>query len=193
MTDGTVAGTKELVVSGGVGNSPEDLTAFGNKVIFAGAGIGTDLLVSNGTSSGSYALTWTGSYPRGFTVLGNKVLFEAEDASNKLGLWVTDGTSAGTSEITSSNFYFPGVFNEVSFQGVVINNEVLFSGTDSLGNIALWTTDGTEAGTKEIVYPTSVSDLTAAPPPPAPTVLALAYRTVDAVIDRYLKKPGSLA
>jgi gluconate 2-dehydrogenase alpha chain len=28
---------------------------------------------------------------------------------------------------------------------------------------------------------------------PTPTVLALAYRTVDAVIDRYLKKPGSLA
>jgi Ca2+-binding RTX toxin-like protein len=108
-------------------------------------------------------LTWTGSYPRGFTVLGNKVLFVAEDASDKLGLWVKDGTSAGTSEITSSNFYFPGVFDEVVFRG-----------TDSLGNLALWTTDGTEAGTKEIVYPTSVSDLTAVAPPPAPTDLALA-------------------
>jgi gluconate 2-dehydrogenase alpha chain len=28
---------------------------------------------------------------------------------------------------------------------------------------------------------------------PTPTVLALTYRTADAIVDRYLKKPGMLA
>ncbi len=107
----------------------------------------------------THELSWQGQALGEFVALGNKVLFEAEDTSHKLGLWVTDGTSAGTSEITSSSFYFPGVFDEVSFSGVVIDNEVVFSGTDNLGNIGLWSTNGTEAGAKEVVYPTSVSNL----------------------------------
>ncbi len=143
----------------------------GNKIIFTSA---EGLLVSDGTSSRVVCFDVGREFPAGIVALGNKVLFEAEDTSDKLGLWVTDGTSAGTIEITYSNFYFPGVFNEVGFQGAVINNEVVFSGTDSLGNVALWTTDGTEAGTKEIVYPTSVSDLIAVPPPAPPTALAVA-------------------
>jgi gluconate 2-dehydrogenase alpha chain len=28
---------------------------------------------------------------------------------------------------------------------------------------------------------------------PTPTILALTYRTADAIVDRYLKKPASLA
>jgi len=164
VTDGTVAATQELTVSGGVGNSPQNLTAFGNKVIFTAADVSTDLLVSDGTSSGSFALNLTGSSPRDFVVLGNKVLFEAEDTSNKLGLWVTDGTSAGTSEIPVPDAYFDGVFAGIaSFTAAVIGNDVVFSGENSLEEPGLWVTDGTASGNTEIVSPLSVSDLTAVP------------------------------
>src|SRR5215472_2711985 len=38
--------------------------------------------------------------PTDFTVFKGKVFFDAVDAAGKYGLWVTDGTAAGTHELT---------------------------------------------------------------------------------------------
>ena len=168
VTDGTAAGTTELKAVGGT------LTAFGNKVLDAGGPEIADLFVSDGTASGTQALKWTGEVAERFVALGNKVLFEAEDTADHLGLWVTDGTSAGTFEITEPNEYIFGFFNEVNFDGAVVGNEVVFSATDKLGETGLWVTDGTVAGTKEIRAPLSVADLVSIPPPPSPSGLKLA-------------------
>lgn len=109
VTDGTAAGTRELSAVGGT------LTAFGDEVLDSGGPEQVDLFVSDGTPAGTTQLTWTGSSAERFVALGNKVLFEASDASHKLGLWVTDGTSAGTVEISVPNAYFNGIFSGVNF------------------------------------------------------------------------------
>jgi ELWxxDGT repeat protein len=83
------------------------------------------------------------------------VLFNGLNAANQHGLWVTDGTAAGTHELTGISGassgglfnWFPGGYNPdfTSFNG-----EVLFQGKDTSGNLGLWVTDGTAAGTHEL-------------------------------------------
>jgi ELWxxDGT repeat protein len=75
------------------------------------------------------------------------------------GLWVTDGTAAGTTELQIAGagaFFNPGGFT-------AFGNEVLFSATDEQGETSLWVTDGTSAGTREI--PVSGADPRNGPQP----------------------------
>ncbi len=75
-------------------------------------------------------------------------LFEGIDAAGNQGLWVTDGTTAGTHEIQVSGAYSTGVHPQ---DLTAFKNEVLFAGYDAAGIIqGLWVTDGTAAGTHEI-------------------------------------------
>jgi ELWxxDGT repeat protein len=63
-------------------------------------------------------------------------------------LWVTNGTAAGTYELTNiSGANSGGLY---PFYFTVFNNEVLFRGADAAGNYGLWVTDGTAAGTYEL-------------------------------------------
>jgi hypothetical protein len=81
------------------------------------------------------------------------VLFAGLDANNLNGLWVTDGTGAGTTELdvsgaaTSGQGFFAGL-SPVGL--TVFGNEVLFGGVDASGNSGLWVTDGTGPGTTEL-------------------------------------------
>jgi ELWxxDGT repeat protein len=93
---------------------------------------------------GAYA---TGVHPYEFTVFNGKVLFGGVDAAGNTGLWVTDGTTAGTHEITVNGAYFSGLFLS---DLTVFNGEVLFNGLNAVGKQGLWVTDGTTAGTHEI-------------------------------------------
>ena len=76
-------------------------------------------------------------------------LFQGRDTVGQPGLWVTDGTAAGTFELTgisgaNTNFGInPG---ELTF----FNGEVLFDGRDTAGQLGLWVTNGTAAGTFEL-------------------------------------------
>ena len=86
-----------------------------------------------------------GSNPEGFVALGKKVLFEAQSTPNSSGdLWVTDGTSAGTHELSLSRSYGD------LLQAVRAGNEVYFRGEtpDRVGQ--LWKTNGTQAGTRVV-------------------------------------------
>ncbi len=113
-TDGTASGTKELTVTGasnlGLIASKPDFTVLGAKLLITGydssdhynlwvtdlaSGITTELSVSGANTAGLLAAVGPD-----FTVLGNEALFAGSDTSGHIGLWVTDGTAAGISELT---------------------------------------------------------------------------------------------
>ena len=81
------------------------------------------------------------------TVFGNEVLFDGFDASVDDNLWVTNGTGAGTSELTVAGAYSGGLFPPYF---TVFGNEVLFDGVDASDHNNLWVTNGTGAGTSEL-------------------------------------------
>jgi hypothetical protein len=168
VTDGTSAGTSELgitgVASAGIlafGNP--DLTFFGGEVLFAGEDSAghVNLWVTDGTLAGTVELVPAGAYFYGlfdnnssssyFTLLGSKALFEGVDASGHNNLWVTDGTSAGTSELVVAGAYISGLIHQyASPDFTVLGSKLLFIGQDTSGHLNLWVTDGTAAGTSEV-------------------------------------------
>ncbi|MDD1610369.1 MAG: DUF4347 domain-containing protein, partial [Methylococcaceae bacterium] len=128
-------------------------------VFTATTATGTELWVTDGTAAGTGLLKdiYTGigngfppypnsSLPVGITSLGNgKAVFAAYNGINGYGLWVTDGTVAGTnlvknivSGIISSNPWF---FTSLG------NGKVVFTAYDTTNGAELWITDGTAAGT----------------------------------------------
>jgi ELWxxDGT repeat protein len=155
-TDGTVAGTTELVQGGAAGGiSPIFLTPYKGKVLFNGVDPANNrnLWVTDGTAAGTSELTGIANAaaqldPFDITVFNGLALFEGVDTANKQGLWETNGTAAGTQEL--------GVVGVSPTLGLepsdmtVFNGTVLFNGLDAAGNHGLWVTDGTGAGTHEI-------------------------------------------
>jgi ELWxxDGT repeat protein len=177
VTGGTAAGTHELAgISGAnpAGLDPRYMAVFGNEVLFRGAaGVAGDyvpgLWITNGTAAGTFEIGGVANIgindvsPGGllpsdpdFTVLNGVALFSGRDAANNQGLWVTNGTAAGTFELAP----IPGAFavgspgSDVLGSGpnmAVLGNVVLFKGTDLQDTPgSLWLTDGTAAGTFEI-------------------------------------------
>lgn len=91
---------------------------------------------------------------------GTRAVFQGLDDSNKEGVWVTDGSAAGISELVSGSGFQPHDLT-------VFGNQVLFvaDGQASPGLQHLWITDGTVGGTSELNVPGSdrnfdVSDIT---------------------------------
>ncbi|MGC2524503.1 MAG: VCBS repeat-containing protein [Stellaceae bacterium] len=167
VTNGTSAGTSELTVSGaypsGMLNSVDDpdFTVFGTRAVFAGQDTGghPNLWVTNGTSTGTVELL-QGTAPAGlfggvfnpdFTVLGSKVLFDALDASDDFNLWVTDGTKAGTNQLTIGAYAGGGLLaNNLFADFTVLGGKSLFEGRDASGHYGLWVTNGASTGTSEL-------------------------------------------
>jgi ELWxxDGT repeat protein len=162
VTNGTVAGTGPL--TGVIGAAPDglqpaDLTVFNGEVIFQGIDTaGTaGLWVTNGTAAGTYELTGIsgiytsaeGLLPTDLTVFNGEVLFAGVDSAGKVGLWVTNGTAAGTFEVTGISGAYAS-FGVQPADLTVFNGEVLFDGTDAANTRGLWVTNGTAAGTFEL-------------------------------------------
>ena len=82
-------------------------------------------------------------------MLPNVVLFQGVDSSGHDGLWETDGTAAGTFEVTGIAATFSTGLYPVNLTPLNAN-EVLFNGVDKGGLSGLWETDGTAAGTHEL-------------------------------------------
>ena len=99
--------------------------------------------------------TQAASIPQFLTVFGSKVLFEGSDKNHNSNLWITDGTAAGTSEISVTGQHTQSF---VPQDFAVLGSKVLFNGQDNK-NISsdydLWVTNGTAAGTSEISVPCS--------------------------------------
>jgi hypothetical protein len=139
-----------------------------SRIVFAGrdASGNTTLGVTTRTSAGTSVLAVAGAnadglfdsnhfqsdFPPGFTVLGNLALFEGYDANGTDSLWVTDGTSAGTGELSVAGSDAGGLFvNVIAPHLTVFAGQALFVGEDANGTISLWSTDGT--GEVEVMRP----------------------------------------
>jgi hypothetical protein len=169
MTNGTGAGTTEInpngAASGGLFNSINDpgFTVLNGAVLFEGLdAAGADgLWVTTGTALGTTELgglrdagiSHAGPFGIGgsdMTVLNGEVLWTGVDSGELNGLWESNGTTAGTHELTGisgANAAFPGLD---PMNLTALNGEVLFDGYDTSVDFGLWTTDGTAAGTHEL-------------------------------------------
>lgn len=111
VTDGTSGGTSQLkmlntqVTQGqAYGFAAIGTKALFNAVAATGPTSGTHTLwITNGTTAGTYDIGVNLSDPKGFSVVGNKVFFQAADSVHGTELWVSDGTFSGTSLVKDIN------------------------------------------------------------------------------------------
>ena len=146
-----------------------DLTVFNNQVLFAGRYTLTHgnqgpytIWTTDGTANGTVPLIIAGanakglffdaardpkfSLPPGFTVFGDEVLFRGVDTAGAAGLWMTDGTATGTTEITAG-----AASTGINPTDITIYSGVaLFNGVNAASDHGLWKTDGTSGGTQEL-------------------------------------------
>ncbi len=86
-----------------------------------------------------------GSYPQYFGYYDNKSFFCANDDTNGDELWITDGSTKGTSLFKD---IYPGSSGSGPGHLIVFNNKLFFSAQDNDTNgEELWVSDGTVAGT----------------------------------------------
>ena len=136
---------------------PDHLTVAGDRVFFsADDGVrGAELWVTDGTGDGTQIVKDINpagsSSPMRFTRLGDRIVFAADDGQNGNEIWVSDGTSAGTQLLKDVN---AGAANSSPLELVAVGGSVYFTAiadadeTTKAVRTQLWTTDGTEAGTK---------------------------------------------
>lgn len=156
ITDGTSAGTRLVkdVNWTRVGGADQPSVVLPNgKMVFAAAPQGNsldfELWVSDGTSPGTHLLkeirpgtTYDdASTPAGFKLFGDKALFSATNADKVRQLWITDGTSGGTT-LLSAAATVPNSFTRLG------DGRAVFAATDPTHGNELWITDGTTKGTK---------------------------------------------
>jgi len=163
--DGTINGIRRLYdFSGGPGSGgPLDQVALGastGRLLFS-ARIGptrAPLFISDGTAAGTFPISGGPHFATGFTPLGGAVLFSAGPqqlvfpggATNRNGLWRSDGTTAGTTKIADLfRFDFPQR----------LGARLLFACLDSIYGDELWASDGTAQGTRLVkdINPFAVS------------------------------------
>ncbi len=170
VSDGTAAGTNPLAVAGAnsSGLTPDDIVSYGGRLYFSGldatgvsrlwvsdgTAIGTSVLPVFGIDSTNLSLDGPGLNPMNITVANGKLLFAGTDITGRTGLWVSDGTSGGTSELavtgTAATGINPTTSNLVAFKGLTY-----FAGADASGSVGLWSTDGTAQGTTELAIANS--------------------------------------
>ena len=159
-TDGTAAGT--VMVSDI--NAGSNSTAFGEFVLITSGSYsyfiaddgthGYELWRTDGTAAGTILLkdinagSGASFYPantfNNYLVFNNKLYFTPTTQTNNYGLWVTDGTTAGTTQINSSLNNISSSFNN---SAVILNSKFYFSTGYSTG-VGIWQSDGTVAGTQ---------------------------------------------
>lgn len=109
-TDGTPAGTHQVIDFPDQVQQISDLFAFGGRVYFGASlkGAAEQLWTSDASASGTYPLLSAGPtqpvYPTEFTAVGGSLFFqviEADGPNAGPSIWRTDGTPAGTSMAVS--------------------------------------------------------------------------------------------
>jgi len=82
-----------------------------------------------------------------FTALGDKTVFRASGPTG-VQLWVTDGTSAGTIQLTSESVFRNDQLGANPNYLTAYKGKVYFNADSATDGFELWETDGTVAGTK---------------------------------------------
>ncbi|MDE2198432.1 MAG: Hint domain-containing protein [Rhodospirillales bacterium] len=198
-SDGTSAGTT-MLASGSAAAliDPGNLTIFGNKALLTSSLLTIHMLwVTDGTPSGTVPLSVANTNsstfnPGDLTPLGGHVLFAATDAGGLGGLWSSDGTSAGTTELAvagASATIGVSAWYITPFAG---GTKAVFEGVDAGNQYSLWVTDGTAAGTQELVVPGLAMALTSAQFPgylvPGPNFYAMGNQVYFSVPDPFTSR-----
>lgn len=105
---------------------------------------GTSRVTDLAPGQGSFELAAMASLPSGLLISGRA-------SSSLSGFWMSDGTAAGTRHISTQWTYTPYALSSESWYALpVVNGRAFFSAPAAAGSDrgALWTTDGTEAGTR---------------------------------------------
>lgn len=148
-SDGTEDGTFMVkdIVAGIDSGSPTALTAVNNLLFFVSDG---ELWVSDGTGAGTQLLDFAPSvqsFPAELTAFNNLLYFQADNGTDGVELWCSDGTVSGTVQVADINP--AGSSNPTELTAV--NNQLFFQADGGNGSgIELWLSDGTAAGTVQV-------------------------------------------
>ncbi|MGN6820351.1 MAG: ELWxxDGT repeat protein, partial [Sphingomonas sp.] len=161
VSDGTSAGTMLLQDVNATGNHGQylnlnsGLATAGSLTFFAGEdGIhGNELWVSDATTGGSHMVAdmvvgGSSSNPQNFFAAGGKIFFTADDGVNGRQLYTSDGTTV--TKLTSNDLDTP--YNDGG-RFFTLGGKFYYLGYDSSANgggYALFSSDGTVAGTQRI-------------------------------------------
>jgi ELWxxDGT repeat protein len=166
-SDGTSEGTW-LLADAAPGTASAALTSLaseGSRVVFAtwdGAFFST-LWTSDGTPEGTRATGSVASPVARLTAIGSKFLFVGGRnfyVSEGDGVWVTDGTTGGTEQVSDILVW------SSSREQVASRGRIFFRGLDLVHGKEVWTSDGTRAGTY------LVADVVPGPPHFEPSLFA---------------------
>ena len=148
-TDGSADGTVQVADINPAGSSSAgSFTRLGDAVLFSAFNAtGDELWRTDGTSAGTFQLRDIepgpgSSSPRTLHVVGDRILFRANDGVTGSELWGSDGTAGGTQQVRDINdgpmssiggFFFPDTLDGISY----------FRATEPSTGSELWRSDGT--------------------------------------------------
>ncbi len=149
ITDGTTAGTQMVVDINPDGSGISSaITVLGSHAFFFGIDPveGYQAWATDGTAQGTVRLsTGASPYLDFIGALGDRMIYGAADTNGDMGIWISDGTLAGTSLLKEF-----GGLSASYFPSFVVGNELVFVAEDATNGSELWRTDGTAAGTQLI-------------------------------------------
>jgi ELWxxDGT repeat protein len=158
VSDGTTDGTGPLTVFGVTFSSnPAGLVALGDRVAFlTSEGFARHLWLSGGTAASTVEVTETIPFelgaPAGAPAAGVLFFLKRVGPDGNTQLWRTDGTTAGTLQLTPTGLEL--VADPVAFGGKAV------APASSGGGHSLWESDGTPAGTRKLLdLPAGLSDI----------------------------------
>ncbi len=166
-TDGTAAGTRLVrdIWPGQIWSTPANLTVLDGRVFFHALdpAHGRELWVSDGTEAGTVLLKDVHPADHGFPLfdalhtlraVGSRLLFFADDGTHGNEPWVTDGTAAGTALLadlrpgSAGSYLFSEAFRPDHPR--VAGGRLYFRAFGAEGNLEVWSSDGTAAGTAQL-------------------------------------------
>jgi ELWxxDGT repeat protein len=87
------------------------------------------------------------SFAAGLTVVGDHAFFRADNGTNGTELWITDGTTAGTTMVKDIRTT-PSVSSSASPNNLTpFNGQLYFDANDGVHGFEMWRSDGTAQGT----------------------------------------------
>lgn len=155
-TDGTAAGTSLFrdIRTGANASTPTGMVAFGGGFVFAAndGTNGNELWKSDGTTGGTVLIAspvagginaaGANSNPTGMTVMGANVYFAADDGTNGIELWKSDGTTNALVRNIAA-----GIASSSPTQLIAAGSNLFFVADDGVNGQELWVSDGTGGGT----------------------------------------------
>ncbi|MES2688920.1 MAG: T9SS type A sorting domain-containing protein [Bacteroidota bacterium] len=155
---------KDIDTTRNSSSSPNNLVSFNNRLYFVADGkrwngfgmvANRELWSSNGSAEGTKMVVDlnktandnSGSYPVGLKAWKDKLYFFAIGTDGKQNLYETDGSEAGTKQVTTSGLSVMVPYGRRTEVFTEFNNALYFMADDFVNGIELWKTDGTAAGT----------------------------------------------